>query len=114
MKSQSPYFEKQSVADKIMNGIANLSLTAKKLVLEILSNGDDIVLKRIAERDEIFFALVETQGEQAGMKWDDLIIRFEWTFDVEDILKNLSATSSEKIINVIERASQELKFSFNR
>ena len=43
-----------------MVGIANLSLNAKKLVLEILSNGDEIVLKLIAERNEAFFALVET------------------------------------------------------
>jgi hypothetical protein len=71
-----------------MVGVANLSLNAKKLVLEIISNGDEIVLKLIAERNEAFFALVETQGEHAGMKWDDLIIRFEWTFHVEEILKN--------------------------
>ena len=88
-----------------MNGVENLSLTVKKLVLEILTNGDDIVLKLIVERHEAFFALVETQGEHAGMKWDDLIIRFEWTFQVEQILTNLSSTASEKIINVIEKAS---------
>ena len=86
MKSQSPHFEKASAADKIMNGVENLSLTAKKLVLEILSNGDDIVLKLIVERHEAFFALVETQGEHAGTKWDDLILKFEWTFHVEKIL----------------------------
>ena len=47
------------------------------------------------------------------MKWDDLIIRFEWTFHIEEILKNQDYTSSEKIINAIEKASQEHRFSFN-
>ena len=61
-------------------------LVQKKLILEVLSNGDDKVLKLIDAKKQAFLALVETFGETAGIKWDDLIIKFEWTFDVEAIL----------------------------
>ena len=64
----------------------HFTLVQKKLILEVLSNGDDKVLKLINAKKHAFLALVETFGETAGIKWDDLIIKFEWTFNVEAIL----------------------------
>ena len=72
----------------LKDSVEEFSLEKRKLVLEILSNGDDKVLKLIQDNHEAFVALVETQGGTAGMKWDDLIIKFEWTFHVEEILQN--------------------------
>ena len=66
----------------------HFNLMQKKLVLEVLSNGDDKVLKLINAKKHAFLALVETFGETAGIKWDDLIIKFEWTFDAEAILQS--------------------------
>jgi hypothetical protein len=76
-------------------GLQNFSLAQKKLILEILSNGDEKILNLINENHEAFLALVETQGEAAGIKWDDLVIRFEWTFQIKEILENQEYAHSE-------------------
>ena len=60
--------------------IKDFDLVQKKLVLEVLSHGDSQVLELINANHEAFLALVETQGKTVGIKWDDLVIKFEWTF----------------------------------
>ena len=48
------------------------------------------------------------------MKWDDLIIKFEWTFHVEEILKNQKDYGqSSEVQDALKRAANDLKFSFN-
>ena len=48
------------------------------------------------------------------MKWDDLIIKFEWTFHVEEILQNQQDYgSSSEVQDALKKASNDLKFSFN-
>ena len=48
------------------------------------------------------------------MKWDDLIIKFEWTFHVEEILKNSKDYGqSSEVQDALKKAANDLKFSFN-
>ena len=56
-------------------------------------------------------ALLDTYGDIDGMKWDDLVIRFEWTFELQRILEN--STLEDDIKKVIEEAGKKMKFSFN-
>ena len=65
------------------------------------------------EKHETFLALVETEGKQAGIKWDDLIIRFEWLHDIETFLQNPHFTPSEEMLEAINKAKFELKYNFN-
>ena len=65
------------------------------------------------EKHEAFLALVETEGDQAGIKWDDLIIRFEWLYDIEGFLQNPHITPSEQMLEAINKAKFELKYNFN-
>ena len=45
------------------------------------------------------------------MKWDDLMIRFEWTLELPMILSNLQ--EEPEIKKAVEEAGQKLKFSFD-
>ena len=45
---------------KLADGYGSLSHQMKKLVNEILANGDDKILQRILEKQEAFYALVDT------------------------------------------------------
>ena len=71
------------------------------------------MLKLINDHKHIFLALVDTFGETAGIKWDDLIIKFEWTFHVTTILENPEFSKSEELQQVVQEAAEKLKFSFN-
>ena len=57
--------------------------------------------------------MVETQGEKAGTKWDDLVIKFEWLFQIDEILANPDYAQSEQLFGVLERAAKDLKYAFN-
>ena len=35
-----------------------------------------------------FLDLVDEFGEETGAKWDDLIVKFEWQFELEKIMQN--------------------------
>ena len=71
------------------------------------------MLKLINDHKHAFLALVDTFGETAGIKWDDLIIKFEWTFQVTTILENPEFSKSEELQQVVQEAAEKLKFSFN-
>ena len=66
----------------------NFSSTQKKLILEVLSNGDGKVLKLIDSELKAFTGMIDAYGQAAGTKWDDLVIKFEWKFKVNEIQAN--------------------------
>jgi hypothetical protein len=53
-----------------------------ELMLEVLSRCDEAALKRISKESELFMATFNDECEKKGSKWDDLIINFEWTFEM--------------------------------
>ena len=54
----------------------------KQLLLEILSKSDDKFLNLIDEQADPFLALLDSYGDKDGMLWEELVIRFEWTFEI--------------------------------
>ena len=81
------------------------------LLLEVLSNSDDIILNFINDQPTKFLALLDTHGKVEGTKWDDLVMKFEWTFELEKILNDSSI--KEVFKSAIEDAGQKLKYNFN-
>ena len=62
-KFEKKFEELATTYSKLQNlngGMKNFSLAQKKLILEILSNGDEKVLNLINDNHEAFLALVET------------------------------------------------------
>ena len=47
------------------------------------------------------------------MKWDDAIIKFEWTFEMKDMLENMDWAYCEKTLAALQEAAVKLKFNFN-
>jgi len=83
------------------------------LILQVLTKADDRALKllnthvgRLTQQLDIDAAKV---GK--GLKWDDLLLRIEWHFEVDEILDG-KWTESEK--SALEAVSQNLKYCFNK
>ena len=65
----------------------------------------------MSENIDQFIDFFQSNGSTNGMKWDDLVVQFEWTLDYDKILA--SVESDPKLRAVIEQASQTLKYNFN-
>lgn len=52
------------------------------LLLEILTQGDEPILELINDNPGAMKALLDSYGDSPGMLWEELIIRFEWTFEL--------------------------------
>ena len=42
-----------------------------------------------------------------------MVIKFEWLFQIDEILANPDYVQSEQLFNVVERAAKDLKYAFN-
>jgi len=80
--------EEKTGITRIEDQIVDSSDTKRRLIQEILTYGDDKVINYIDENSQTFLDLVEEFGEEIGAKWDDLIIKFEWQFELEKIMQN--------------------------
>merc|ERR1712151_191585 len=87
--------------------IEDFSDNKRRLILEILTYGDEKVFKQINDNSQVFLDLIDTCGDEAGAKWDDLIIKFEWTFEMKNILTD---SNNGPVAETLERAAHELKY----
>ena len=65
----------------------------------------------VSMQKDAFLALINSQGNATGVKWDDLLIKFEWSFELKEILQN---SVNLDIGNCIEKAGETMKFMFNK
>lgn len=54
-------------------------------MLEVLSNSDDAFEALMRSNLEKFLDFFDTNGTVSGMKWDDLVVRFEWVLELDRI-----------------------------
>jgi hypothetical protein len=57
-----------------------------KLALEVLQKADDKLLREINSNVDRFIGTVSTRASEKGIKWDDILLAFEWSFEA-DIIK---------------------------
>ena len=57
----------------------------RELLLEVLSNSDDAFEALMRSNLEKFLDFFDTNGTVSGMKWDDLVVRFEWVLELDRI-----------------------------
>ena len=50
--------------------------------MQVLNRCDEAALKRISKGSELFMTSFNEECEKKGSKWDDLIINFEWKFEM--------------------------------
>ena len=55
----------------------------QSLLLEILTQGDDKVIRLIEDNPSSLKELLDTYGDSPGMLWEELVIRFEWQFEIK-------------------------------
>lgn len=58
-----------------------LDIADQSLVLEILSKGDKLIKQEINNNIDGFITILLEAKNIKGSKWDDIIIRFEWTLE---------------------------------
>lgn len=80
--------------DQLQHGMDVSSLRARsegygarqrELLLEVLSNSDDAFEALMRSNLEKFLDFFDTNGTVSGMKWDDLVVRFEWVLELDRI-----------------------------
>ena len=90
--------------------LKGLSDKQRDLVLEVFNRSDEAFLNLINENATLFMTMVETEGSNEGVRWDEVIIQFEWLFKF-DVLLNKMTNKSVK--EVMVKAFKELKYCFN-
>ena len=74
------FFSEQNLQSiQVQSLLDKWSEKQKQLVLNILNNSDKKVLELMASEWSKFLRFIETDGDLTGMKWDDIILRFEWS-----------------------------------
>ena len=53
------------------------------LLLEVLMKSDVKVLELMNDHMETFISFIQKNQGQVGIKWDDVIVRFEWQIEIE-------------------------------
>jgi len=51
-----------------------------------LKKADPIAINLIEEAPAAFMRQLQEDSKVPGMKWDDLVLNFEWTFEYKKIL----------------------------
>jgi len=65
---------------------AELNEIQTALLLQVLKKADSVALKFIEEAPAAFMKQLDEDSLVPGMKWDDLVLNFEWSFELEKIL----------------------------
>ena len=93
--------------------IGRLDDTQTDILLQILLKSDRSALDLIDSEYGTFQRQLEQDSKIAGTKWDDLVLNFEWTCEIESIINgNQFQLSSEQRDLVIE-ATKAYKYCFN-
>lgn len=86
--------------------------TQLSLLLQTLQKADSILLDNIAENSEMFIELLVRESKIAGMRWDILVISFEWLVEYEQTMADPNLDSAQKA--QVKTAAKSLKYCFNR
>jgi len=62
-----------------------------QLILEILEKGDNKLRTLLNNNIERFCNVVKSLSEKKGIKWDDIVLQFEFTFETDKIDAFLSS-----------------------
>ncbi len=81
-------------------------------------NGDENIRQGINNDIDRFAEVVKSNSKKRGIKWDDLALIFEWTYEIErirDYIKNEKTVLKDHHKNAIENAfvTQQTKFDLN-
>lgn len=68
--------------------ISDLSETEITLMLQILLKSDNCALDLIDKHPDLFMNQLAEESKVAGMKWDDLVLNFEWTCEIQALLES--------------------------
>ena len=61
---------------------------------ELLFNVDETVRLQINGNLQRFVEVMKEYGSRRGMRWDDLALIFEWTFERDRIFEHLGTTKT--------------------
>lgn len=59
----------------------NLRFEEINIIHEIIEKSDDKLKSLINEDAQKFISFIKNSGTKKGMKWDDLVTLFEWSFE---------------------------------
>eukprot|EP00347_Sterkiella_histriomuscorum_P018560 403345051 len=93
------YANYQELLTKYFNEKA-FNIQEIQLILEILEKGDERLRNLINEYIHRFINLIKEVSQLKGIKWDDIVLRFEWTFEADyilDYLKSEEATQFKQV-----------------
>jgi hypothetical protein len=74
---------KNPAFSKLINDLESKAISFEeiRLIDEIINKADDKLMDQIGSNLETFLSVVKTNSGVKGMKWDDLVIRFDWVFE---------------------------------
>jgi hypothetical protein len=70
-----------------------LEIEGKRILIEIMDKADNKLKQLMDQNIERFITVFNTHFKEKGIKWDDLVIKFEWTFESDEILKFVHSSS---------------------
>ena len=65
--------------------LKEFDITALQIILEILQKGDSQLRNYINANIARFCDVLKTNIIRKGFRWDDMVLRFEWTFEADKI-----------------------------
>ena len=67
----------------------------------------------IDQQADPFLALLDSYGDVNGMLWEELVIRFEWTFEIQKYWMHSELEEEIKIAVQDASLAKKVKFCFN-
>ena len=85
-----------------------LNIDEVRIIDEVLRNTDKKLKETIGAYIERFIIVVKKNIKVKGTRWDDIVRKFEWTFEHQECLKYISQLSiSDKNRRDIEAALEK-------
>lgn len=78
----------------------------------MLQKVDQTALGKICIDPNFFIGELRNESETLGIKWDDLILNYEWQYEERAILDSKSLTDEQKAI--IADVAKLNRFAFNK
>eukprot|EP00347_Sterkiella_histriomuscorum_P020418 403337881 len=73
------------------------NITELQFIQEILQKGDERLRNLINEDIERFSTVILDNSQIKGIKWDDLVLRYEWTFEADLIRDHLMSEYAQNL-----------------
>ena len=77
----------------------NLSIEEIRLIEEILQKADINLKQKIDTSIEEFIECIKNNSKRKGIRWDDIVLKFEWKFEmtlIKDYLSKKELTEQQK------------------